>query len=154
MRNYTLSRLPQKECEESYAREGVSIRFQFNAQSAIVKVLRLSQEAFNVPVSPAVLDNRLSVHSCTDGYHWLQYWMAQTPDTTQLVELPHDQEVQKIRGDLRAHGFDYEPEDKETCYVTSTKPSEDKGDLETIATRLADFIAPRFALRERFHPND
>lgn len=154
MTPYQLNKLTSAECEDHYAREGVRIAFKFQSQSAVVDVFRLSQEAYEVPVAQDVLDNRLKVYSSTDGYHWLQFWMAQEQNALKLLELPARQERTKVTQSLYYHGFSYEAEDKESCYVTSTTVSEEGGNLEKIATRLAEFLAPRFALRERFFPSD
>ena len=112
------------------------IDFKFTKQSAEVDVERLDQRS-------------LYVNSHTDGYHWLQFWMAQEPDAIKVLELSDDQETTRVTQSLSALGFDYKREDKETCFLYV----EEDVIKETI-DRFAKYLNPRFALREQFFSDD
>ena len=113
-----------------------SIDFKFDTQVANVDVDLLNPR-------------RLYVNSKTDGYHWLQSWMAQEPGAVKILELDSEEEKIRVKQSLSAHGFNYIPEDKETCYLDTEKDVT----RETV-DRLARYLEPRFALRERFFPTD
>lgn len=113
------------------------ISFKFKRQSAEVNLEVMSPR-------------KLRVLSKTDGYHWLQLWMAQDPNATELLDLrPWETERDKVARSLDSIGFGYEPEDKESCYLHTRE------DI-TLATvdRFAKYLDPRFALREEFFPTD
>ena len=75
--------------------------------------------------------------------------MAQVPNSIRLLELPTTDETKRVQQSMYAMGFIYEREDKETCYITI---GDEK--MEEVVNRLAQFIEPRFALRERFFPDN
>jgi hypothetical protein len=109
-----------------------SIDFKFTNQSAKVDVEKQDTR-------------RLYVNSLTDGYHWLQFWMAQEPGAAKIQELPHEQERTRVSQSLSAQGFVYTPESKETCFLDT-----EENVTREIIDRLAKYLDPRFALRERF----
>ena len=112
------------------------ISFKFERQSAEVNI--------------EVMEPReLRMSSMTDGYHWLQLWMAQDPHATELLALPWEQERDKVAKSLDSIGFRYEPEDKESCYLHTREDVN-----PTTVDRFAQYLNPRFALREKLFPTD
>lgn len=118
------------------------IFFKFEFQEAVVSFWPLEQS-----------ETIFCVESETDGYHWFAYWMAQEPNCKELLELSDHrlsgyQQTKKVFKSLEEIGFFYEPEDKESCYLTVAEMT-----LEVVE-RFAQFLEPRFANRERFFPDE
>lgn len=189
---YTINKLSLSEAEpHEDALEKYSVIFQFKNRTA----------ELHITVEPA--DNKLFPHSTneqkmlylssqTDGYHWLNFWLAQEPGATKLIcedsnepkailinhyngiRLPWDSQgdkdpVYKLKdlrldgitafGSMRMHtlkvdllfeafGFEYEEEDKETCFLFDL----DQRDIGEMIEKIASIIEPRFALAEAFFP--
>lgn len=136
--------------EISESREGVyHINFKFSKQSANLDAIRLDIEKHDTNAESDISDPRkLRVHSKTDGYHWLRFWMAQSPGATRLIEIHYEVLNTRVTQSLYAHGFNFQQEGKDTCFLEDSKNI----DLESI-DRLARFLDPRFALREKFFPD-
>ncbi len=119
---------------------GFEIRFHFSKSTALVTIEIGDDEYSRI----------LHVESRTDGYHWLNIWMAAAPGSLKLDERD-EREVEIInRASMESLGFRYELEDKETCSLTIKI----NDDMETCVKRFAEFMEPRFALREKFFPDD
>ncbi|MEK7672811.1 MAG: hypothetical protein AAB373_02915 [Patescibacteria group bacterium] len=109
---------------------------------------------FDLPKQPKVRitkenQRRLYLNSKTDGYHWFNFWAAQEPNAISLLELPANAERERVRQSLLAIGLGYIEEDKETCFLDSPE----EVTIETV-NRIANFLEPRFAMREKFFPDD
>lgn len=109
------------------------LRFQFEKQYCELELLR---EAPNI----------LVLYSKTDGYHWLQYWLSQDVNTDKLIDLQYDDQLKKVQHLFWLNfNIKYEQEDKETALLYLDRPFDDSD-----INKIADFIYPRFANRERF----
>lgn len=112
-----------------------SIDFTFQKQKANVTIELWSDEP----------SNKCRLKSNTDGYHWLQFFLCQEPNTPKMLELDFKSEVSRCQAAFAPFGISYEQEDKETAWLTYTKPID-----EAFVKIVADVIEPRFANRERF----
>ena len=112
------------------------IDFRFSKQNARVHVERRE-------------DGRLVFYNPTDGYHWLQFWMAQEPNASKLLELPYEAEETKVRQSLAMRDFAYTSDDKRSFCVQSVNRTA----WQSIEA-LAQYLEPRFALREKFFPDE
>ena len=89
--------------------------------------------------------NKCRIVSDTDGYHWLQFFLSQIPKTDKMIEWNYSDQVARCKAAFIPFGIDYEQEDKESAFLTYTKPIN-----EEFVKIVADIIEPRFANRERF----
>ena|SRR3989344_8169327 len=113
------------------------IDFQFSKQRAKVNVEKREE------------DGRLVIYNPTDGYHWLQFWMAQEPNASKLLELPYEAEETKVRQSLAMRDFAYTSDDKRSFCLQSVNRTA----WQSIEA-LAQYLEPRFALREKFFPDE
>lgn len=112
-----------------------SIDFTFQKQKANVTVEIYSEHP-----------NRVHLSSNTDGYHWLQFFLCQEPNTPKLLELDFKSEVARCQAAFAPFNIQYEQEDKETAWLTYSL-TYDEAEIVKI---IADVIELRFANRERF----
>lgn len=110
------------------------IKFTFPERKEESAYLRVSAENLRT----------LHVDSLTDGYHRLQFWLAQQPRATRLVDLSEKLEEMRVSIQLFAYGFSYVPETRETAFLLTHEDVTG----ETIH-RFAEYLHPRFALRGR-----
>lgn len=111
-----------------------TIDFQFKKQSANVSIEIWDDEP-----------NEVRLKSNTDGYHWLQYFLCQEPNTEKLLELSYDDEIARCKKAFAAIDIFYEQEGKDTAWLTINSIVD-----ENLINQIASVIEPRFANRERF----
>ena len=112
--------------------DNFTIDFKFETESASVDIRKVSACSLRV-TSP-------------QEYSPLGFWMAQDPDSEEPLRLDAAQQREKVRASLLEMGWGYLPtNDPDVCQMGSV---EDVNEL-TI-DRLARFLEPRLALKERF----
>jgi hypothetical protein len=99
--------------------------------------------------STHIMPNRVRLKSNTDGYHWLQFFLCQEPNCSELRELNFDEEVARCQEAFGEKNIGYEQEGKETAWLTYDGIID-----ETFIKLVAEIIDPRFANRERFFPEE
>jgi hypothetical protein len=89
--------------------------------------------------------NTIAVTSDTDGYHWLGFWLSQSPNAVELLDANYEDRHKIINEKFAKFGMVYEEQDKELAYMQLSDDFNERH-LEI----LAKIALPAFANRENF----
>jgi hypothetical protein len=133
--SYTISKKEGLDVDYYGYETEYSIDFSFKKQKANV----------TIEIYPDEPIGKCRLSSNTDGYHWLQFFLSQEPETEKLLEESFDIQVKKCVNIFGRNLIKYEQEDKDSAWLTY-----DKEINEDFVKTVAIIIEPRFANRERF----
>jgi hypothetical protein len=136
MYSYNITKVTGLDIAEFEHSEQYIIEFKFIKQECKIVLECNWQEQEN---------NYCRLESVTDGYHWLQYFLCQQPNTDKLLDLDFKTEVERCQTAFSPFPIKYTQEDKNSAILIYDRPI----DLE-FAEIVANVIGPRFANRERF----